>query len=260
MKKSLLKIFILFLFINHTVLANETKERAGIIFAASNLKFVLPQLVYKFYKKYPWTSVHIQYGASGTLTSYILDDNSNYDIFFSADTFYPNKVYRAKKSATKPKKYAQGFLILVTPPNAHLKKEKLNVLKSPSIQHIDIANKASAPYGKAALEVLKKTPYFKDLKKKIYYSLDGATVISNVIWNKSAGFLPKSALHRLPNNKNTYSWIEIDHNLYNPIIQSYVVSSKGLKNTNAMKFLEFFKSKIGQQIFEDYGYKYLITK
>ena len=61
----------------------------------------------------------------------------------------------------------------------------------------------------------------------------------------------------IPDNrkKEGVDWVEIDSKLYPPIIQSYVVSKKGLKNDNAQKFLSFIESEEGQKIFRVNGYK-----
>jgi len=247
-------VIILLLLINSAVMGN---EKYGIIFAASNLKFVFPEIIKQFYAKYPSASVHIEYASSGTLTNSIIKDKRDYDIFFSADSNYPYKVYLAKRSVTKPKIYAQGFLILVIPTMINVKKYNVNVLKNKKLKYIDIANTLSSPYGKATVELLKNLDLFKVLKNKIKYTIDVGTAIDNVIWNRDAGVLPKSALYMLPvcMNKNKYKWIEINHNLYHPIMQAYVVSKKGLKNKNAMLFLDFLRSKKGQKILSNFGYK-----
>ena len=236
--------------------ANKTYVRPAFILASGNLKFVFPQMLQKFYAKYPDASVHISYRSSGDLMKEILA-GEKYDIFFSANKNYAQKVYLENKSATKPKVYAQGILILFVPPNLPLKKEGLNVLSSDKIKNITVANKATAPYGVAAIEALTNSKCCTHTLQKIRYSSDVATAIDNVIWEGDAGFLSKSALYMLPDNrkKEGVDWIEVDPKLYTPIIQAYVVSQNGLKNPNARKFLNFIHSDEGQKIFRDNGYK-----
>ena len=43
-------------------------------------------------------------------------------------------------------------------------------------------------------------------------------------------------------------------------MQVYVVSEQGLKNDNTVKFLNFVKSKTGQKIFKENGYKSIDSK
>ena len=231
--------------------------RSGVILASSNLKFVLPRVVESFYKKYPNASVHIQYGSSGELANQIINKNKEYDIYFSANIKYPKEIYKAKKSATKPKIYAQGFLILVTPSGFDLKKRGLDVLTDERIKNIAIANEISAPYGVATMEVLRNNNLYTRVKNKIRYSSDVATVINNVIWRGDVGFLPKAALEMLPTHldRDKYDWISIDANLYRPILQAYVVSQSGLENSNTKLFIDFVDSFEGKEVFENHGYK-----
>jgi molybdate transport system substrate-binding protein len=252
-KKILLCLFLLGL----VQIEAEEYIRSGVILASSNLKFVLPKVVESFYEKYPDASVHIQYGSSGELANQIINKNKEYDIYFSANIKYPKEIYKAKKCATKPKIYAQGFLILVTPSGFDLKKRGLDVLTDERIKNIAIANKITAPYGVATMEVLRNNNLYAKVKNKIRYFSDTATVINNVIWRGDAGFLPKAALEILPTHldKDKYECVSIDTNLYRPILQAYVVSQSGLENSNTKLFIDFIDSAEAKEVFENHGYK-----
>ena len=226
------------------------------ILAASNLQFVFPKILQKFYAKYPDASVHIEYESSGMLMKQIMAGKA-YDIFFSANKNYAKQLYLKDRCVTKPKEYAQGLLILFVPPHLPLKKEGIRVLLNKKIKHITIANKVTAPYGTATMEVLVNSKCCEKTLQKVRYSSDVATVIDNVIWQGDAGFLSKSALDILPKNrkKEGVDWIMINPKLYSPIIQMYVISEEGLENPNAQKFLNFVNSSIGKKIFRENGYK-----
>ena len=252
------RMFILFLLLLQftTLSADKAYKRPATIFAAGNLKFVFPQIIQEFYKKFPDASVHVQYGSSGYLANSIFE-GKEYDVYFAANIKYPKRVYDSKKSATKPKKYAQGLLILFVPPGFSLSEKGIKILASKEIKNITIANRADAPYGVAAMEVIKHKQCCKGVIQKIRFSADVSTAIDNVIWHGDAGFLSKSALYLIPENrkKEGVDWMEIDTKFYSPIIQAYVVSKEGLKNDNARKFLNFLESQRGQKIFEENGYK-----
>ena len=258
MHKKLILFFFLLLQISAlSADKNVTKVyvRPAFILASGNLKFVFPQMIQAFYKKHPNASIHIQYNSSGHLANSILH-GKKYDIYFSANKHYAEQIYKAKKSATTPKDYVQGLLILFVPKHLPLQKEGIKVLTSKNIKNITIANKQTAPYGVAAIQVLKNSKCCIQTLEKVRYSSDVATAIDNVIWRGDAGFLSKSALSILPKErkKEGRDWIQIDTKLYSPIIQDYVVSKEGLKNPNAQKFLQFIHSNAGKKIFQDNGY------
>lgn len=237
------------------VIASDIKAPVH-IFASGNNKFVLPTLLQGFYKKYPNSSAVVQYGATGDLARSILS-GVHYDVFLGADMKFAQKVYDAKKALSPPVEYARGSLILFVPADKTLSQKKIKILKDKKIKHITIANKKTAPYGVASIEVLEKIKLYNSIGNKIRYSTDIATAITNVIWYDDAGFLSKSALHSLPISyrKEGVNWIDIDEKLYSPIIQGYVVSESGSKNENTIKFIEFLFSKEGRDIYKAYGYK-----
>jgi molybdate transport system substrate-binding protein len=228
----------------------------AIIFASGNNKFVLPALMERFYKKYPEAKLIVQYGATGDLAADILK-GTDYDLFLAADMEYPQEIFQASKAATAPQEYAQGILILFVAADKTLYQKKLEILKDQKIKHITLANIQTAPYGKASMQTLKNSNLLAAVSSKIRYSTDISTAITNVVWYDDAGFLSKSALHSLPAGYKVegVNWIEVDSSLYNPIRQGLVISSTGIKNSNAVKFVDFILSKEGKEIYKEYGYK-----
>ena len=226
------------------------------IFASGNNKFVLPALIRGLYKKYPDVRVVVQYGSTGDLANSIIE-GVNYDIFLAADMKFPQVLYEAHKALHPPKEYARGSVILFVPADKTLHQKKLKILKDKRIRNITIANKKTAPYGMAAIEILNNASLFKSLKNKIRYSTDISTAITNVIWYDDAGFLSKSAIESLPAayRAEGINWIEVDQSLYKPIIQGYVISKQAVENSNATKFIDFLLSEEGQAIYKAYGYK-----
>ncbi len=245
----------IFIFMFYPLHAQHHNDKPALIFAAGNLKFVFPKLIQDFYVKYPKARVLVQYGSSGGLAHSILS-GVQYDLFFSADEEYPNKVYTAKKSITSPKIYTKGSLILLVPMSSNLKERGLEILKDRDIKAVVIANSQSAPYGRASIEALKNMHYYEGIKQKIHFSTDVSTAVDNVVWYDEIGFLSKSALNTLPRayQKEGINWINIDQKYYTPINQAFVVSKEGLKNRSAIKFSNYVLSSEGQDIFNYYGY------
>lgn len=252
MDKIFLKVFILVTIFSITLFAKDTI----VIFAASHNKFVLPEVIERFIKKYPNTNFNIEYGASGKLADSILE-GVEYDIFLSADMKRPKEIYLAKKSAIEAKVYARGALILLTPADKSLKNRGLEILKDSKIKNIIIANPKAAPFGRASVEVLKNIGMYEEIVSKIRYSSDISHVISNVAWYDEAGFIAKSAMYSLPMgyNKEGVNYIEIDSSLHSPLELGFVVSNDGIKREIVKKFADFLLSDEGFQIFREHGYK-----
>lgn len=236
--------------------AEHATEHPAIIFASGNNKFVLPALIKIFSTKYPQSELIVQYGATGELADAILEGVS-YDLFLGADMESAQKVFEHNKAAAAPREYAQGVLILFVPADKTLHQKKLEILKEKQIKNITIANKKTAPYGKAAIEALENSKLLQAVSQKIRYSTDISTAITNVVWYDDAGFLSKSALHSLPAGYKTegVNWIEVDASLYAPIRQGLVLSHSGAKNSNALKFVDFIFSHEAKEIYKEYGYK-----
>jgi molybdate transport system substrate-binding protein len=97
-------------------------------------------------------------GSSGKLTAQI-KEHAPFDIFVSADLKYPEELYRSGFSESEVIIYAYGKLILIS-----VKKNiipDLNDLNRKEIRHIALGNPKTAPYGTAAMEVLKKKSSFQ---------------------------------------------------------------------------------------------------
>jgi len=213
---------------------------ASDIYVAScaNTSFVMPQIVKAFHKKYPLLNVHLIFSSSGKLTAQITH-NANYDIFLSADMKYPMFLYQHGFALEKPKVYAYGKLILISQ-----KKVDLNNLSN--LSSIAVANPKLAPYGKAAIEVLKNLKIYNKVKQKLIYAPSVSGVVPYVLNGVEAGFVSSSFIPKLHMNV-----LQVPISLYTPIKQG-VVLLKDKKE--AREFYNFLFSKEAKEILKKYGY------
>ena len=90
-----------------------------------------------------------------------------FDIFVSADMKYPQDLFESSFSKEPPWVYALGKLVLWS------KGRKLesvrSALQDSGVQHIAIANPMTAPYGKAAKEVLVKYHLWDEIQPKLVF-------------------------------------------------------------------------------------------
>ena len=210
----------------------------GINLAVStNVSYAMNYLVNEFEKNHPNIKVNIILGSSGNLTAQIRK-NAPYDIFLSANMKYPNALYEEGFAVQKPIVYAKGKLAIVS--------------KRDRMRRVAIANPKTAPYGKAAMEVIKK------LRKRpqIIYAQTVSQVLNYVMASAvDAGYVSLSASYSPKIKKYNLHWKVVDKNLYSPINQGIVILKYGA-NKNDVKTLYNFILK-RKDIFVKFGYDVL---
>ena len=120
--------------------------------AAADLKFALDDIITTFSHEQTDTRVKVTYGSSGNFFAQ-LSNRAPFDMFFSADMSYPQKLVEqglAQKEALFL--YAVGRIVVWVPTASPLKVEKMGIkaLMDPTVRKIAIANPQHAPYGRAA--------------------------------------------------------------------------------------------------------------
>jgi molybdate transport system substrate-binding protein len=248
--KKLILLFQLIVFTTTTIHA-QTKITVAV---AANMQYTIKALITEF-NKTDNTQIDIVSGASGKLTQQIMQ-SAPFDIFISADTSFPQKLAENNFAAEPPKVYAQGALVLwsVKPniqPNADLQ-----LLLNDAIQHIAIANTATAPYGAAAAFILKKYNLYDKVASKLVTG-ESITQTSQFIATQAAdiGFTAKSIVIS-DEMKGKGKWIELTQNDYPPIKQAAVLLIYGQQNhaAEAKDFYDFLFSAKAKEIYKKFGY------
>src|ERR1019366_8234786 len=137
------------------VLSSAARTQDITVAAASDLNYALKDLAPRFEKK-TGNKVTLSFGSSGNLYSQIRG-GAPYDLFFSADIAYPQKLASAGLiESSSLRTYAIGHLVLWVPNGSSFdpQKLKMDLLLEPSVQRIAIANLEHAPYGRAAMAAL----------------------------------------------------------------------------------------------------------
>ena len=226
----------------------ESKQKLMIATTAS-MRLPLVELVKEFTKE-SGKVCELVFASSGKLSAQI-QAGAPYDVFISANMKYPDNLY-AQGISFKPKVVGYGRLVLWS--NNDGLQPSLDVLLNDSVSHVAMANPKTAPYGEAALEVLKKHNIFEQLKHKLVYG-ESISQTDQFIVSGAAqiGFTSKSTV--LSNEgKGKGHWMEVERTLYSPIKHGSVV----IKNDREMQFdadafIEFIYSKKGRSIMKKYG-------
>lgn len=243
-----LYFFLFIVILSLTFISCEKPERKHLSIAvSSNAQFVVKALVEEF-EEIEDVNVELISSSSGKLAAQILQ-GAPYDIFISADRYYPDFIYGKYANCLPPKNYAKGSLILCS--TALSEKISLEQLKSESIKNIAIANPQLAPYGKATVEFLQAINQYETLKSKL---IIGENISQTAMYIQNgavqAGFTARSLMYSLP-FKNESNYIEIDTSLHSPIVQAFVVLNP---DTISNRFANFILSNHGRKILSEFGY------
>ncbi len=226
-------------------------EEKVTIAAAANAQYVLRELADQFTGN-TGIKCDLVISSSGKLTAQILE-GAPYDIFLSADIKYPQRIYSEGLSKTAPEIYAYGKLVLWTADTSV--EPSLALLTDPRVSKIAVANPRTAPYGLAAIEVLKTHGILDTVSPKLIYGESIAQ--ANQFTSTTAALLGFTSLSTVMYDsigKNS-NWLVIPASDYQPIEQAAVVINRNQgQNKAAQKFYDYLYSEEATQILEEYGY------
>lgn len=218
---------------------------------AANLQPVMKDLQQDFKKK-TGIGINVISGPSGNLTAQIRN-GAPFDVFLSADTSFPEALYKSGLALKKPITYASGVLIICSIQNLNFNNWD-RLLLTGNIKQIAIGNPAIAPYGKAAEQSLKKADIYDKVKSKIVFG-ESITQVNTYITTGvvQAGFTTLSLVKDAANKTPLYYKL-IDPKTYAPIQQGMVLLKHAQRNPGAEKFYRYILSPAAKKIFEAYGY------
>jgi molybdate transport system substrate-binding protein len=221
---------------------------------AANAQYAMKEIV-KQYEKETGKELELIIGSSGKLTAQIRE-GAPFDIFLSADMEYPQVLYKEGLTLSEPKIYAYGSLVLWTMKDFDLL--NINVLLLPEVKVVALANPKIAPYGEAAIDVMKYYKVYEKAEPKLVYG-ESISQVNQYIISKAAdiGFTAKSVVLS-PEMQGKGKWMEIDKKAYKPIAQGAVLlkSSKERNAADAELFYNYLYSEKAKKILKKYGYQF----
>lgn len=224
------------------------------IAVASNMQYTVEAIKTEF-QKTDKIQIDVVLGASGNLVQQILQ-GAPFDIFISADTVFPQKLFEKNFTVQPPKVYAQGVLVLWSVKQNILLNSNLQFLLFNNIKAVAIANPKTAPYGVAAEAILKKYNVYHQVKNKLATGQNVSQASQFIATGAAdAGFTAK-AIVLSGEMKGRGKWIELNRNDYPPIKQSAALLKYSQKShsTEAKKFYDFLYSMQAKEIYKKFGY------
>lgn len=192
----------------------------------------------------------LAFGASGAFYTQIRH-GAPFDVFLSADAERPARAEKDGLAVPRTRfTYALGQLVLYSATSG-LVDGKGAVLQTGRFDRIAIADPATAPYGVAAVETMRKLGLHEALKPRI---VTGSSIAQayQFTWTGAAqlGFV---ALAQVIAVRGGSRWV-VPASLHTPIEQQAVLLKAGQKNPAAIAFLKYLKSRPALAIIRRYGY------
>jgi molybdate transport system substrate-binding protein len=206
------------------------------------------------YEKATGNKVVFTFGATGQLYTQITQD-APFDVFLAADQKRPKKaVDEGYAVADTLFTYATGKLVLFSKNKDLVQGE--DTLKQAKFEKVAIANPKTAPYGAAAVEVMKGLGVYEALAPKIVQGNSISQTFQFVgTGTAEVGFI---ALSQVVNKDVGSRWI-VPEKLYATIAQDAVLLKRGANNEAAKAFVTFLNGPEARAVKEKYGYGVGIT-
>lgn len=241
---NVLRFFILALF---SLTANAAEIQVAV---ASN--FILPMRdISAAFQRQSIHSVTLSSGSSGKLYAQILQ-GAPFDVFLSADREKPAALEHSGHGVSGSRfTYTQGTLALIAS-NASNSDPKTQLTEG-KFSKLGIANPRLAPYGAAALEVLRSLGLRESVSNKLVIGENVGQVFHYVTsGNVQLALIATAQLHNL--QEQTSYW-RVPTTLHSPIYQDAVLLKQGTDNPAARELLDFLQSEQALSIMGDYGYQ-----
>jgi molybdate transport system substrate-binding protein len=223
------------------------------IAAAADLRYAMDDIIVVFKEQYPGIQIIVNYGSSGKFYQQIVN-GAPYDLYFSADMLYAQKLHEQGLAISPPELYAHGYIVLWS--------NKVDVslgipsLLNPKISKIAIATPSHAPYGKRAKESLIHYSIFDKIKGKLVYAENVAQTAQFIqSGNAEIGIIALS-LALSPAMRSTGTFFLIDEESYTPLKQGFVIIKKSKMNVTAQKFARFMLTTPAKEILKKYGFTF----
>jgi len=238
-----------------TLLLAATAVNAGEVKVAVASNFYKPMLqLVKEFKQATGNSVLLSAGATGTLYAQI-KNGAPFDVFLAADQRYPKTLVSETLAVNGSRfTYAQGQLAFWSKKSGYnTQQDFINALAQ--VEHLAIASPKNAPYGAAAMDVMKKLGLYEKAQDKI---VEGHNIGQSYQYvsseNVVCGFVALSQIYQNGKMTEGSAWL-VPSSLHRVLKQDAVLLLQGNKNEVARSFLAFLRSDAAKQTIRSFGYK-----
>jgi molybdate transport system substrate-binding protein len=198
-------------------------------------------------------TLKVSTGATGKFYTQVVS-GAPFEVLLAADDETPRKlVAEGRAVAGTNFTYALGKLVLWSAQPGFVD-DRGAALASDRVKHVAIANPKVAPYGAAALEVIKARGLADTLAGRIVTGESIAQAYQFVsTGNAEVGFVALSQV-AVPGRPVMGSYWVVPPQLYSEIRQDAVLLKSGEKNPAAKALLEYLKGEPARAVIRDFGY------
>lgn len=223
-----------------------------LVAVAANFSKPMTEIAAEF-EKATGHSAHLSFGSSGKFVAQ-MENGGPFEVLLSADEKGPEKLEQAGLTVPNTRfVYALGKLVLWSATPGYVN-DQGKVLTTGGFKHLALADPKLAPYGAAAIEVLKKMKLFDKLSPLFVQGENIAQTYQFISTaNAELGFVALSQVIENGKIATGSGWI-IPDDQYAPIRQGAVLMKKGAENPAAPTLLAYLKSAPALAIIERYGY------
>jgi molybdate transport system substrate-binding protein len=225
------------------------------IAAASDLNFAFKEIVAEF-EKTTGHRVKLSLGSSGNFFAQI-QNGAPYDLYFSADIRYPQKLIEAGQAVEDSlARYAIGRIVLWVPKSSPLQVEQrgMESLLDPAVKKVSIANPKHAPYGRAAVSAMEYYTVYEAVKDRLVLGENISQAAQFVESGAADAGIIALSLALAPPMKAAGRYWKIPADAHPPIEQGAVMLTGGKNKESAKAFLLFIQGAEGQAIMTRYGF------
>lgn len=192
-------------------------------------------------------------GSTGKLYAQIVN-GAPFDVFMAADQARPERLVKDGRALDTRFTFATGQIVLWSADKDRIGKNGLDALTLP-FRRLAIANPQLAPYGVAAKEALSALGLLETVQDRIVTGENiGQTHALVASGNAELGIVALTYAIS-PRNAEAGSYWAIPSELYAPIHQDAVLTTRAKGNAAALAFVQYLQSEPAKETIRAYGYE-----
>jgi molybdate transport system substrate-binding protein len=235
-------------------MACASAAHAGEVQVAVAANFTAPmQRIAAEFEKDTGHKASLAFGATGKFYAQIAN-GAPFEVFLAADSETPAKLEKEQQAVAGTRfTYAIGRLVLWSARPGYVD-AKGDILRTGDFRHLAIANPKTAPYGAAAMAVLRKLNLAESLQPRLVQGENIAQTQQFVsTGNAQLGFVALSQVMEGGRIAKGSAWI-VPADMHAPIRQDAIVLARGKDNAAAAALMTYLRSEKARAIMRGYGY------